>query len=93
MGVGDVFTKFPQTINRLGDLLGTLSLEAAQQLGLLPGTIVGQDGVGMIGMGAIHENETALVTGTSHLLFAVTKQNIHQSGIWGGLIPIASHLA
>lgn len=87
MGVGDVFTKFPQTINRLGNLLGTLSLEAAQQLGLLPGTIVGQGGVdanvGMIGMGAIHENETALVTGTSHLLFAVTKQNIHQSGIWG----------
>lgn len=87
MGVGDVLQKFPQKINRLGDKLGTLTPAAAANLGLPEGTIVGQGGVdanvGMIGIGAIHNNDTALITGTSHLLFAVTKNNVNKRGVWG----------
>ncbi|MFD1441660.1 FGGY-family carbohydrate kinase [Lacticaseibacillus hegangensis] len=87
MGIGDVLDKFPHQMNRLGDKLGVLTEEAADNLGLLPGTIVGQGGVdsnvGQVGMGAIHDNDTALVTGTSHLLFGVTSTNGHRPGIWG----------
>lgn len=87
MGVGDVFKKFPETINDLGVVLGPLSQVAADNMGLNAGTTVGQGGVdatvGMIGMGAIRDGQTALITGTSHLLFAVTKKSMHKSGMWG----------
>lgn len=87
IGLEDVLEKFPQDILNLGDNAGGLSKEAAEELGLLEGTIIGQGGVdafiGMLGLGVIEPGKIALITGSSHLILGLTDKSIHSKGLFG----------
>lgn len=72
----DVLDKFPSELHDLGDNLGTLSLGAAEFLGLSTDTIVAQGGpdavIGCFGLGVISPGKIALITGSSHLILGQT---------------------
>jgi FGGY-family pentulose kinase len=88
LGLGDVFTKLPDTVADLGANVGSLSLTAAAHLGLKPGIAVGQGPVdsaaGLIGLGVVEPGQTALITGSSHALFGQSDQPVYGAGFWGG---------
>lgn len=95
IGLGDVISKFPEDILKLGDYVGGLTKQAANELGLSEGTPVGQGGidsiVGMIGLGVVKPGRMALITGSSHLLLGLTEKKFHAKGMFGayphGLVP------
>ncbi len=87
LGLDDVMEKIPREVKQLGELLGPLCKEAAQDLGLQEGTPVAVGGadayVAMLGMGVVREGSIALITGSSHLHLFLTKQEMHAKGIFG----------
>jgi len=91
IGLGDVLSKFPQTITYLGDNLGTITPAAAQFLGLSENTVIGQGGVdawiGNIGLGVIHKGKVALITGSSHLISCLTDRFEYTKGGFFGPYP------
>ena len=80
IGLGDIFEKFPKEIFDLGEPIGGLTKEAAEELGLNEGTPVGQGGVdafiGLIGLGVTEPGRIGLITGTSHCIMALSKGEI-----------------
>jgi len=87
IGLEDVLDKFPQNIYYMGDKISTLTLEAAEFLGLNPNTVVGQGGpdayVGNIGLGVVRPGRIALITGSSHLIMGSTATTKYAKGIFG----------
>ena len=78
IGMPEALSKFPsQQVYAVGDVIGTLSQAAAEQLGLSPSTLVACGGIdssiGILGMGAAEEGRVALCTGSSNLAMALTK--------------------
>lgn len=69
---------FPQPTRLAAEVVGGLTQEAAEHLGLAPGTPVAQGGVdaqiGMLGLGVIDPGSLALLMGSSHLHLGVTDQ-------------------
>ncbi|MEW9672115.1 ribulokinase [Ammoniphilus sp. 3BR4] len=86
-GLEDLIVKFPKHVYDLGEHVGGLSKEAADELGLLEDTPVAQGGadafVGMIGLGVVKPGRLALITGSSHLVLGLTEQSIHAKGVFG----------
>lgn len=87
VGLDDLSEKLPQNILGPGDHVGDLVPDMAKALGLAPGTPVFQGGadayLAVIGMGVAKPGEMALVTGTSHLMLAVTDTPFYHAGILG----------
>lgn len=87
LGMLDLADKLPQVCLPMGSLVGRLTQEAADHLGLLPGTPVAQGGpdafVGMVGLGCIHSQQLCLITGSSHLHCVVTSKPSTANGSWG----------
>nr|WP_263324685.1 FGGY family carbohydrate kinase [Neobacillus sp. Marseille-Q6967] len=87
IGLGDIFEKFPEDVLDLGTYVGGLTKAAADELGLEPGTPVGQGGadafVGLIGLGVVESGKLGLITGSSHLLMGLTEHNFNGKGIFG----------
>ncbi len=87
IGVGDVFAKIPENVVDLGVSVGTLTVQAAEELGLRPGTPVAQGPAdawaGQIGMGVVEPGVMALITGSSHVLTGQTDKPIHGRGFFG----------
>ena len=87
VGVGDVFTKLPERLVYVGELVGTLSGSAAAHLGLRAGTPVGQGATdasaGVIGLGVVQPGKAVLITGSSHALFGQAPAAVHGAGFWG----------
>lgn len=87
LGMPELAGKWPQTILRPGEIIDGLTKEAADHLGLKPGTKVVQGGsdafIGMIGLGVTEPGEMALITGSSHLHLGVAAKPVHAAGIWG----------
>lgn len=79
--------KWPARILAPGEVVGKLTADAAAALGLRQDVVVVQGGadalIGMIGLGVAHPGQLALITGSSHLLFGVTKAPLHAPGVWG----------
>lgn len=79
--------KWPQRVIAPGQVVGTLTLSAAAELGLSTKVKVVQGGadalIGMIGLGVAKPGQLALITGSSHLQFGVTEAPIHAPGVWG----------
>jgi ribulose kinase len=71
----------------MGDKVGELSEEAADELGLCPGIPVAEGGadafVGMLGQNVVRSDRISLITGSSHLLMALSEEEKHMEGLWG----------
>ncbi|MGB4483137.1 MAG: FGGY family carbohydrate kinase [bacterium] len=87
IGLGDIMDKFPLEVLHLGDVQGYVTAEAARELGLAEGTIVGQgplDAVAaMIGVNVVEPGGMALIGGSSTPLFGLSAKEIHAEGIAG----------
>jgi len=87
IGLGDIFEKLPQDICKLGEHVGGLTKDIAEELGLKPGTPVAQGGVdalnGILGLGITEPGKLALLTGSSHNLYTLTNKSIHAKEILG----------
>ena len=79
--------KWPAEMLAPGEVVGTLSQAAASHLGLNPRVLVVQGGadalIGMIGLAVSKPGQLALITGSSHLQFAVGDVAAHVPGLWG----------
>ena len=87
IGLGDIFDKFPKSILPMGAVVGPLTEQAADQLGLFPGTIVAEGGAdahaGVIGLNVTQPGRMALITGTSTLHLGLVESGIHAQGLLG----------
>lgn len=87
LGVGDLMDKMPSQVNAMGEPLGPLSPEAAEELGLVAGTPVAQGGIdaeaGMIGMNVLAPGRMALITGSSNCLLAQSAIPLYGAGMFG----------
>lgn len=83
----DLAEKLPKQTLAMGDVIGGLTDEAAEDLGLPVETLVVQGGpdafVGMIGLGTIHPHQLCLITGSSHLHCLITPSATSAPGTWG----------
>jgi FGGY-family pentulose kinase len=87
VGLADLPDKWPETIVPLGRGDATLSRPAADYLGLRAGTPVAQGGIdaylGMLGMGATHAGDVAVIVGSSTCHLAQSEAGVFGSGAAG----------
>lgn len=87
LGLEDLEDKWPDRVVPPGEVIATLTAQAANELGLSPSVKVVQGGadalIGMIGLGVSKPGQLALITGSSHLQFGVTSGPLHAKGVWG----------
>ena len=87
IGLGDVLAKFPSRVLDMSEVAGTLSAEAAAELGLLPGIPVAKGGadafVAMLGLNVLRPGKMAFITGSSHLHLGQSATPLHAKGIFG----------
>jgi ribulose kinase len=92
LGMGDLVEKWPSRVAAPGEVVGPLSSEAADALGLSTKTKLVQGGadalIGMIGLGVAQPGQLCLITGSSHLQFGVTEKPFHAPGMWGAYADI-----
>ncbi len=87
LGLAELAGKWPQPILASGEVIGGLTREAAEHLGLpfdLPVVQGGSDAfIGMIGLGVTKPGEMAMITGSSHLHLGVANRVVNKAGVWG----------
>jgi FGGY-family pentulose kinase len=87
VGLADLVGKLPSRVVDMGDRLGTLTRQAAEDLGLRAGIPVAEGGadafVGMIGLDVVAPGRVALITGSSHLQLAQTATATYAPGMFG----------
>jgi FGGY-family pentulose kinase len=86
-GLDDLLAKWPADLVPLGKGDGRLSVPAASELGLRPGTPVAQGGIdaylGMLGMGAVGAGDLAMIMGSSTCHLAMSERGVFGSGMAG----------
>ena len=95
LDIEDVLDRFPNIVLELGEVVGELRREAAEELGLKVGTPVAQGALdaysGALGLGVVEPGKLALITGSSHVMIGQVSEPIHGRGLWGAytdaLIP------
>jgi ribulose kinase len=92
LGMADLVEKWPSRVAAPGEVVGNLTAEAADALGLTTKTKLVQGGadalIGMIGLGVAKPGQLCLITGSSHLQFGVTETPFHAMGMWGAYADI-----
>ena len=92
LGMRDLLEKWPNRVAAPGEVVDTLTGEAAEALGLSRRTKLVQGGadalIGMIGLGVSQPGQLCLITGSSHLQFGVTERPFHAAGMWGAYADI-----
>lgn len=87
VGAGDLSSKIPDEILPPGELVGTLTPEAAEALGLSENTQVFQGGgdafVGLLGLNVTDPGDFGLIAGSSNVLAGFVEEEIHGSGVYG----------
>ena len=87
LGVSSLLEKWPSDVLAPGEVIGPLTREAAEHLGLSTDVLVAQGGadalIGMIGLGVHKPGQLALITGSSHLMFGVAAAPASVAGLWG----------
>lgn len=87
IGLGGLEAKFPPDVLRIGELAGTLSPAAAQELGLRAGIPVATGGgdafVGLLGLGVVEPGDLGVVMGSSNVVSGLTGDEVHFPGIFG----------
>jgi ribulose kinase len=88
----EILDKWPPRVVAPGEVIGTLTAKAAEEIGLPRSVKVVQGGadalIGMIGLGVAKPGQLALITGSSHLQFGVTEAPLHAPGVWGAYADI-----
>lgn len=95
IGLGQIEDKFPRDVLKIGEVIGRLSADAAESLGLPAGIPVATGGadafIGLLGLGVTSPGDMGVITGSSNVLSALSAQEIHFPGIFGSfpeaLIP------
>ncbi len=87
LNADDILAKYPKRVAQVGDIIGTLLPEIAEELGLSPSTIVVQGGIdayfGAVGLGVAQPGRLAMITGSSHVLTGQLASPIYTKGLWG----------
>jgi FGGY-family pentulose kinase len=87
IGLEDAMEKVPSDVLDLGTPVEGLSKQAAEELGLNPGTPVAQGGgdawVGQIGLNVVTPGRMALITGSSHVLIGQSDHAVSGEGFFG----------
>ena len=87
IGLEDLLDKFPQKMLDMGSVVGGLSYQVAEELGLHPGIPIAEGGgdamVGTVGMDVLEPGKIALITGSSHAIFGESAEAIYGSGFFG----------
>ncbi len=87
VGFEDFLEKFPKDVLNLGEVVGGLTKEAADDLGLREGTPVAQGAIdayaGALGLGVVEPGKLALITGSSHVMIGQAPRPVHSPGFWG----------
>ena len=79
LDIADALNKFPSSeVFKVGDLIGTLSKQAAEELGLYEGLPIAQGGVdssiGLLGIGVNKTGKIGMITGSSNLAMALNER-------------------
>lgn len=92
LDLSELEQKWPERVVAPGEVIGTLTSAAANELSLSANVKVIQGGadalIGMIGLGVHKPGQLAMITGSSHLQFGVTESPIHAPGVWGSYADI-----
>lgn len=87
LGIPELASKLPLQCLPMGAVIGELTPDASEALGLPCGIPVVQGGpdafVGMVGLGCIHPGQLCLITGSSHLHCVVSSHPTTAPGTWG----------
>ena len=87
LNLSELRAKWPAEVLAPGAVVGPLTARAAEHLGLAETVLVVQGGadalIGMIGLAVAKPGQLALITGSSHLQFAVGTGAAHVPGLWG----------
>lgn len=95
IGLEGIEAKFPRRVADVGEPIGALAPDAADELGLRPGIPVATGGgdafVGLLGQDVTEPGEMGLITGSSNVLSALSASEFAAPGIFGSfpdaLIP------
>ncbi len=79
LDIQDALSRFPsKEVYRVGELIGTLSKEAAEHLGLYEGLKIAQGGIdssiGLLGIGVNKPGRIGMITGSSNLAMALNER-------------------
>lgn len=87
IGLDDVFDKVSEDVVNLGEHVEGMSKEAAEHLGLNPGTPVIQGGgdafIAQIGLNVVTPGRMVLITGSSHVLAGQSAEQVTGEGFFG----------
>ncbi len=87
IGLGGLESRLATRVPDMGTVLGGLTAQAAEALGLPQGTLVAVGGadayVGMVGLDVLRPGSCALITGSSHLHLAQADAPAYASGMFG----------
>ncbi|MDO4888208.1 MAG: FGGY family carbohydrate kinase [Actinomycetaceae bacterium] len=87
VGAMDILAKFPAKVTAVGQIVGPLLADVAEELGLPAGIPVVEGGIdaymGAIGLGVATPGRIALITGSSHVLTGQLDEPVYTRGIWG----------
>jgi ribulokinase len=87
IGLSDIFSKLPDRIVKLGEVVGGISAKVSELTGLKEGIPVAGGGadayMGVIGVNALKPGKLALITGSSQLHIGMTDSELHAPGIFG----------
>lgn len=86
-GLLELRNKWPQRVLPVGALAGRVTFQAAEDLGLEPGTPVAQGGidahVGMIGLDGLQPGKLSVILGTSNVHLTHSEHPVYHPGLWG----------
>ncbi len=87
LDMSELREKWPGDALPMGDTQGEITLRAAEEIGLAPGTPVGQGGIdayaAMLGLAVVRPGRMALVMGSSTCHMALCAQARFGSKVWG----------
>ncbi|NUP99868.1 MAG: hypothetical protein HUU35_08435 [Armatimonadetes bacterium] len=87
LDLAELVGKWPEEVLPLGAPVGTLTREAAEQLGLSTAVVVAQGGIdaytAMLGLGVTQPGQMALVMGTSTCHMALCEAGLFETHVWG----------
>jgi ribulokinase len=95
IGLDDLRAKLPPDVLRIGEVVGPLAVDVAEELGLPAGIPVAAGGadafIGLLGQAVTSPGDMGVIMGTSNVLSALAANEIHFPGIFGSfpdaLIP------